>query len=158
MDESLRLPPKKPVGELIWVAGGEVDECSVSLRFFGDNLDPDIITKTLDIAPTISYRKGDILRGKTYDKIQSTGSWRYRTQRHTDISLEDLIEKLFDRLTNDIAVWQDLTSKLQADLFCGLWLKRWNRSIDFKPSILMKIAERGLKIGLDIYFESDEDK
>jgi hypothetical protein len=33
MDESLepplRLPPEKPVGEITWIAGAEIDECSV---------------------------------------------------------------------------------------------------------------------------------
>jgi Domain of unknown function (DUF4279) len=75
MDEILRLAPIAPVGELVWVAGGEVDECSVSLGFFGDDLDPDAITTILGICPTKSYRKGDIFRGKTFDRLQTSGNW-----------------------------------------------------------------------------------
>lgn len=156
IDKPLRLPPTKPVGELVWVAGGGVDECSVSLRFFGDDLNPDFITKNLDISPTISYRKGDIFRGKTYDRIQTTGSWHYRVSRCADLELEELIDRLFDLLTPDLEVWNELTTKFYADLFCGLWLKRSNGSIDFSPALMMRIAERGLRLDLDIYFEDNE--
>ncbi|WP_279432969.1 hypothetical protein [Nostoc sp. 106C] len=31
----LRLLPAKPVEELAWIAGGEVDECSVSFSYLG---------------------------------------------------------------------------------------------------------------------------
>jgi Domain of unknown function (DUF4279) len=159
MDEKLRLPPKEPVGELVWIAGGEIDECSVSLRFFGDDLDPDAITTILGICPTRSYRKGDIFRGKTFDRIQTIGSWRYHhTRRCADFNLEDQLNSLFDLLPADLQIWHELTTKFQSDLFCGLWLKRWNRELDLSPTILMRIAERGLSIRLDIYFEDDEDK
>lgn len=158
IDKPLRLPPTEPVGELVWVAGGGVDECSVALRFFGDDLDPDFITKKLGICPTISYRKGDIFRGKTCDRIENTGSWRYCVRRCENIDLEELINKLLDRIAPNLEIWRELTTKFQSDLFCGLWLKRYSGAIDFSPAIMMKIAERGLSIGLDIYFEDDEDK
>jgi Domain of unknown function (DUF4279) len=154
MDDLLRISTN-PVGELTWVAGGEVDECSVSLRFFGDDLDPDVMTTIMGVCPTISYRKGDIFRGKTYDKIQKTGSWRYRTQRVGDISLEEQMNNLFNLLPADLEVWREL-KKFDPDLFCGLWIKEWNRSLNLSSEILIRIAERGLRIGLDIYFDGDE--
>jgi Domain of unknown function (DUF4279) len=131
MDDKLRLPPQEPVGELVWVVGGEVDESSVSLRFFGDDLDPDVITIMLGISPTKSYRKGDVFRGKTFDRIQTIGSWRYHhTWRCKDFSLEDQLNSLFDLLPVDLDILRELTTKFQSDLFCGLWLKQWNRGLD----------------------------
>ena len=59
----MRIQPN-PIGELTWIAGGEIDECSVSLRFFGNDLDPNLMTTIMGIDPTISYRKGDIFHGK----------------------------------------------------------------------------------------------
>lgn len=157
MDETLRLPPQ-PVGELVWVAGGEVDECSVSLQFFGDDLDPDAITKILSIHPTKSCRKGDIFRGKVYDRIEQTGKWLYSVKRRKGISLEEQINKLFDQLPLAPEVWLELTTKFQANLFCGLWLKRWNCEFDLFPETLKKIAEKGLSIGFDVYFDPDKDE
>ena len=156
MDENLRLPPEEPVGEVVWVAaGGEVDECSVSLRFFGEDLDPNVITSILGIHPTKSCRKGDIFHGKVYDRIEKIGKWLYSIKPCAGVSLEDQINNLFDRLPADLEVWRELTTRFEADLFCGLWLKQWNRGLDFSPETLKRIAERGLSIGLDIYFDED---
>lgn len=160
MDESLepllRLPPEKPVGELIWVAGGEVDKCSVTLRFWGDDLVPDDITQLLGINPTKSYTKGDVSRGKVYDRIHKIGVWLYSLERCAGVSLEDRIDRLFNQLTANLSVWRELTTKFDADLFCGLWLKRWNRGLDLSQQMLQRISERGLSINLDIYVDYEE--
>jgi hypothetical protein len=48
--------------KIVYLAGGEVDKTPVSLRFFGDALDPDEISKLLDCRPTDSCRKGELLQ------------------------------------------------------------------------------------------------
>jgi hypothetical protein len=151
-----RLPPERPVGELVWVAGGSVDACAVALRFFGDDLEPDEITKLLGVPASKSYRKGDILRGEKYDIIQKTGSWRLQIEKCTDVELEDLINSLLDRLPSDPEIWKNLGQRFNADLFCGLWLEQWNRCMDFTPQTLVRIGERGLMLQLDIYTDRAE--
>ncbi|MBW4693580.1 MAG: DUF4279 domain-containing protein [Lyngbya sp. HA4199-MV5] len=158
LERPLRLPPQEPVGELVWVAGGEVDECSVSLRFFGEDLDPDEVTQALGITPTGSYKKGDIFRGKRSDIIRKTGSWRYSVKKCADVHLEDQITTLLGKLPSDLEVWRRLTETFEADLFCGLWLKRWNRGLDFAPETLQRIGERGLTLSLDIYSNCDDEE
>jgi hypothetical protein len=153
-DPPLRLPPTKPDGELVWIAGGAIDESSITLRFFGDDLVPDELTQLLGVEPSIAYRKGDIFRGKTYDRIYDIGSWRLRSER-SESDLEDKIDRLLDKLPSDLEIWHDLTRKFQVDLFCGLWMKRWNRCLDFKAATLHRMAERGLSIGLDIYVDDN---
>lgn len=152
MDEQLKLPSDKPVAELIWLAGGEVDESCYSLRFFGDDLNPDFITQVLGIQPTRSCRKSDIRRGKVYNIIEKTGSWRHSTKRNAEIDIEEQINQLFDKLPTSLDVWINLTNQFYADLFCGVFLKRWNRGLSFSPQTLMRISERGLLLNLDIYF------
>src|SRR5262249_3784361 len=75
MDEPLRLPPEKPVREALIHAGGDIDKCSVSLRLFGEDLDPGEVTKALGARPTDSCRNGDIFRGKIYDRVEKRGKW-----------------------------------------------------------------------------------
>jgi hypothetical protein len=147
-----RLPPTKPEGELVWVAGGAIDEASVSLRFFGDDLVPDELTQLLGVEPSIAYRKGDIFHGKRYDRVYDIGSWRLSVKR-SEMYLEEQINRLLDKLPPDLAIWNGLTSRFHADLFCGLWLKRWNRCLNFEAATLLRMGERGLSIGLDIYVD-----
>jgi hypothetical protein len=68
------LPPTKPSGDLAWVAGGVIDESSITLRFFGNDLIPDKLTQLLGVEPSIAYKKGDIFRGKESDRIYDIGS------------------------------------------------------------------------------------
>jgi len=137
---------------MVYLAGGEVDETSVSLRFSGDALDPDEISKLLNCQPTISYRKGDVLPDKRYRRVAQTGMWGLSGKKTGEISLEKQIFQLFSRLTDDLEIWLKLTSQYHSDLFCGLFMESWNRGIDFSPQLMAQISARGLTLDLDIYY------
>jgi hypothetical protein len=150
------LPPKEPVGELVFLCGGEVDEVSVSLRFFGDDLDPDTITSLLMCEPTTAYRKGDTITGTKYDRVAKTGAWMLNGKWNAQLKLEEQIHALFDRLSNAPEVWRQLTTRYDSDLFCGLSLHDWNRGLELSPEVMKRISERGIALNLDIYFTDDE--
>jgi len=151
-------PPNLENLEFVAEVGGEVDETSVGLRFFGDDLDPDELTQLLGHAPSRVFRRGDVYRGKRHDYVYKTGVWYLNVARSRQGSLENQIVSIFDQLTDDLAKWQALTQRYEADLFCGLWFENWNRELLFSPELMQSIAERGLYLHLDIYFELDEDE
>lgn len=138
------------------VAGGEVDESSVCLRFFGDDLNPDEITKKLGAAASTASRKGEVTQGKRGSRIEPRGKWLLSVEGEPGVPLEVLINRLLDGLTQDLGVWCELASRFQPDLYCGLHLANWNRGCGFSTKTLQRIAERGLELGLDIYFDGDE--
>ncbi|MBD2090253.1 DUF4279 domain-containing protein [Microcoleus sp. FACHB-1515] len=140
------------------VSSSGTDKCRVTLRFFGDRLDPNSITEVLGVQPTKSCRKGDIFHGKVRDRIEKTGKWIYRSDEWKAIHLEDQINQLLDRLPENLDVWHELTANFQADLFCGWSVKRSNPGIFFLPETLKRIVDRGLGFGLDIYFSPEEDE
>lgn len=150
-------PPKKPVGELTYWCGGEVDENSVTLRILSDELNPDLISHLLHCQPTRAQQKGDILPDKKYHRTAKFGLWRLTIDRTNEQNLQEQINSLFLRLTDDISVWQQITATAHAELFCGLWLKTWNREFDISPNLLMQIARRNLTLRFDVYFDGDED-
>jgi len=41
------------------------------------------------------------------------------------------------------------------DVFCGLLLDGWNRGFELSPDLLIKLANRNLRIGFDIYAPVD---
>ena len=49
-----------------------------------------------------------------------------------------------------------LTRRFKVDLFCGLQMEEWNRGLSFSPETLRRVAERGLELGLDIYYVEDD--
>lgn len=161
MNESLKslltLPTEKSVEKPIWIEGSEIEKCSVSLQFLGEDLIPDEVTRLLGIKPTRSYKKGDVFPSKAHEQIRKVGLWLYSVNRCAGVSLENQINALFDLLPVDLDVWRELTTRFEADLFCGLQLEALNHGLDFSQQTLQRINERGLSIGLDLYFDDEKD-
>jgi hypothetical protein len=149
-------PRKRPslTGPIV-TAGGEIDTTSVTLRFFGDDLDPDDLSRILGAEPTLSRRKGEVIPDRD-GRVAETGSWLLSSEQQSSTPLEEQIDNLFQRLTDDIEVWRQLSSAYRGDLFCGLWLESWNRGLELSPEALQRIAARGLRVGFDIYYVEDK--
>ena len=131
---------------------------TASLRFFGDDLDPDELTKLLGCPPTKSESKGEEIVGKGtgQKRIARSGGWRLSAERREPGDLDNQISEILNQLTDDINIWQNLTSRYRADIFCGMFMKEGNEGISLSSETLQRLAERGLTIDFDIY-DSSED-
>jgi hypothetical protein len=142
-------PPEGAPEGTAWF-GGPVDEASVTLRLFGDDLDPTEITRLLGVEPSEAARTGESVTRANGTYTARQGFWRLRSgRRETDIA--DQLLTLLARLTDDLSVWRALTSRYRADLFCGLFLSVPNRGIELSPELLGQISARHLTLGFDIY-------
>jgi hypothetical protein len=130
----------------------QLHQTAATLRFFGEALDPDEITALLGKPPTRSCRKGDerSLHGGATSR-EPRGSWIRTVRRLSPGDLDAQIDNLLSDLTQDIAVWQALSERFQADLFCGLFLREGNEGLPVSPETLLALGMRGLKLDLDIY-------
>ena len=131
-------------------AQDERDKYSVSLRFFGDDLDPDEVSRLLGSPPTDSARRGDLVQLRTRSFTAPSGSWRLSTEQSTD-DIETQLVAMFGRLTDDLSVWQSLTTRFDADLFCGVFLVWQGHGFDMSPRLHRLLADRNLLIVFDIY-------
>ncbi len=131
---------------------------AASLRFFGDDLDPDELTLLLGHQPTNSERKGQEIVSKITGKKRTarSGGWRLSAERREPGDLDAQISEVLGQLTDDMSIWQDLTSRFRADVFCGLFMEEGNEGISLSNETLQRLAERGLTIDFDIYDSSDE--
>jgi hypothetical protein len=77
--------------------------------------------------------------------------WRVSAQELQGADLDAQISEILARLTSDLSVWQQLSSKYQVDLFCGLFLERPNRGVSLSPETMAQLSARGISIGFDIY-------
>jgi hypothetical protein len=126
-----------------------LNRSEASLRFFGDDLDPDLITRMLGKEPTRSIRKGEPRLPSRI--IALTGSWSLKTESCEPGNLDHQIREIFQSLTPDLDVWAALTSKYKVDLFCGLLMKEWNEAECISAESLYLLGSRSIPIGLDIY-------
>ena len=136
----------------------ELHESAASLRFFGDDLDPEEVTRLLGQQPTVGARKGGIWHtSRGAEKRAHRGQWRLQCEQRSPGDLDGQIAELFATLTTDLAIWNDLCRRFQADVFCGLFLNEFNEGISLSHETLTAVGSRGLILDLDIYRKDDKD-
>jgi len=146
----------EPVGEIIWI-GGEIGRIQVSLRVFGDDLDPASVSALLDAHPTKSYRKGEVIPGVRTHRIALTGMWILQGDEQGDSTLEERIHRLLDRVSAASDSWTAL-APYRKNVFCGLYLNAWNQGCSLSSKLLERLGERGLTLDLDIYGNGETDE
>ena len=116
-----------------------------------------MVTALMGTNPSTACRKGDLTRLKVTTRVEHQGKWLLGIKHRTGISLDTVINELLDRVTNDLSVWGELVARYRVDLFCGLQMEAWNRGLSFTPMTLRRIADRGIELGLDIYYVADDE-
>ncbi|MEB2843242.1 DUF4279 domain-containing protein [Rhizobiales bacterium RZME27] len=128
------------------------------LRFFGDDLDPDQISKVLGVAATNAYRKGDVMpSGKGKKSVAETGTWQLEADEEFSGELPEQIASLFAALTDDLTVWKDLSARFDGDVLMGLFMAEANEGFSLDPALLGAIAARGLVLEFDVYASEEDD-
>jgi hypothetical protein len=145
---SRRQPPSGAPEGTVWF-GGPVDRFRIALRVYHEDLVPEEVTLLLQCQPTTAEAKG--ARGRFPPK----GRWLFEIQSKDlgDVDIEDGLKILFERLPADLKVWEALTTKYKVDIFCGLFLQAENRGFGLSAEMSKMLADRGIEIGFDIYFD-----
>ena len=127
----------------------------VSLRVFGDGLEPEEVSALLGRPPTRQHRKGDKRNGDgtggSADAVEPTGAWILDSSLSEKDEIEEHIEALLGPLSNDMDEWSSLMDNFSASIHCGVFLDRYNEGFELSPRVAQALAERGLVIAFDIY-------
>lgn len=131
---------------------------ALSVRVFGDDLDPDEISCLLGAVPTTSRRKGEVRKTpKGGEVIARKGSWSLKAKDRSPGDLSAQIVDVLSRLTNDLSVWVALRKRYDCDVFCGIFMEEDNEGEMITDKAMAMMSERGLKLQLDIYARFRED-
>jgi hypothetical protein len=122
----------------------------VSLRVFGDSLEPEEVSALLGREPTRCHRKGDKIdpNGRS---VEPTGAWILDSGLSEKAEIEDHVEALLAPVSNDSDEWASLTSRFSASILCSAFLDQYNEGFELSPRLAQSLAERGLVIAFDIY-------
>ena len=132
-------------------------ETAVSLGFFGDDLDPDEISRLLGGIPTVGVRKGGVWKtSRGFEKVAKSGSWRIKAERSNPGDLDGQITDILARLSSDLTTWKDLSRRFEGRLFCGLFMENTNDGLRLEAPTIAAIGDRGLALDLDIYAPDDD--
>lgn len=133
-------------------------ETTMTLRFFGDDLDPDDVTARLRCSPTYGSKKDGLWITKAgTEKVARTGFWRLVSENRTPGDLNAQISELLANCTDDLSEWAELTARFDASVFCGIFMLESNEGTDLSPAILESLGLRNLRLSLDIYDPTPSD-
>jgi hypothetical protein len=135
----------------------QLQKSAVTLRIMGDDLIPDEVTKLLGASPTHAETKGDKIFGKKtgHVRIAKTGIWRLCAGDREPEDMDGQIREILSQLPDNLSVWQSITKKYDAELFCGLFMRVSNEGLTISSQSLAALRMRGIEMGLDIYAGDD---
>ena len=131
---------------------------TASLRVFGDDLDPDAISRALGHEPTQSYRRGDLISPGRRPEERKCGMWLLAVPDAEPEAFEEQIEALLSKLTDDLKVWRNLTEHWQVDLYCGFFMDTSNQGFTLSTRTMSLVTARGIEIGFAAYSPSPEEE
>jgi hypothetical protein len=151
-----RKPPSGAPEGTVWF-GGPVDRFRITLRIYGEELDPDDVSKLLSCAPTRAERKGvPISTPSGSTRTPKKGRWSLTLDSRDcgeNVDVEDAVRMLLARLPSDPELWASLTSTYTVDIYCGLFLESCNRGFAISPDVSKLLSDRRVEIGFDVYFD-----
>lgn len=136
--------------------GGSFNRAFFLLELFGDDLDPESVSKAMGIAPTKSYRKDDERpKGSQYYR---TGGWVLDSG---EIGLTDddagdkRLQEWLSTLPDNATLWEAM-QKYEPRIRLVLYTDQMNAEFKLRPLAANELSCRGLTLLIDPYLELDE--
>jgi hypothetical protein len=129
-----------------------VPRVGLYFRFYGENFDPDEVTRRLGIEPTNSFRPGDPLTKSGHGERRSPG-WIMHVGRST-FEIDDVLPEFRQRLDVSPHTVRKLCSDLNLNLviICGVGLGGAEAApgLYFPTEFLKWVTEMGADLNVDI--------
>jgi len=77
--------------------------------------------------------------------------WLLEAKDREPENLDEQVQDLLSRLTQQPDVWENLSRRFEIDLYCGLFMDEANEGLSLSHATLRALADRHIEIGLDIY-------
>lgn len=145
-----RTPPVGAPEGTVWF-GGPVDRWKVSLRLFGEDLDPDRISALLGCEPTSAARRDDPFPKK--------GRWILQIDSRDCGENDDVdegVKMLLSRVPSDPDLWAALARTYSVNVYCGIFIATANRGFGISAEVSKLLSDRGLEIRFDLYYDPQE--
>jgi hypothetical protein len=145
-----------------WITiGGPIQSAKASLSIYGEDLDPDEITRIVGLAPTHSHRRGQPVRPRC--PPARMGAWLYKVDSETpDEAADDthdladlVLGRLLDRLPSDPALWARLAQQYQMRIFFCILLVGYNKGFGLSARNIQRAAVLGVPLDFDLYADDN---
>jgi len=127
-----------------------------TLRVYGREMDPAIITEALGVKPSSTQRRGDRVGAKNREREIQVDGW-FLTSRGSFESPDMVghIAWLLDHVAGSLPRLQDLSEVTLVNLFCCWHVSEWNEGCRIESSMLLELGRLGVSLDFDIYGASN---
>ncbi|MBD2447943.1 DUF4279 domain-containing protein [Nostoc sp. FACHB-152] len=143
--------------EDVLIFGGSVDKTSVCLAVYGEELNPDEISKILSCQPTKAHHRGVRQDSNSKYTPYKSGAWLLNVKRYAPITADELIIDLLSRVPTNSRLWQELSAIYDVQVRIGIHMKGWNKGFNLQGQTVQRISELGASMVFDIYAYGDEE-
>ena len=129
------------------------------LRIMSDALDPDAITETLGIQPTMTQRAGDPRPSRPDRVYKSSGWWISTEGLLTSLDARDHLDWILAKLVGCDASFERLHSERYLIDVCVRWdSKSGEGGPTISPVQMKRLAELQIELWFDVYLDEEDEE
>lgn len=129
----------------------------LALRITGKALQPDELSKLLNMQPTRSQTTGQVFKSPSgKERVAKFGMWLLDAEDEGFSDLDAKIIEFANRLPKDSEVWKEVRAGNEVDFYCGFFMGESNDMLYLSSEAVLAIGSFGASITLDTYDTSGE--
>jgi len=157
LESNCRFEADGDVGTITIPLNCEPVRVRVTLTIFNDTMDPDQITQLLDLRPTRSYLKGEIVAPSSVPRTKSLWSLSSITLE-SESNVNAHLLYLLGQLVNKEGILKQLQDQgYKINLVCRLGIAHWNTCYKLDCDTISRLACLKIPILFDIFDEQSDD-
>jgi Domain of unknown function (DUF4279) len=132
----------------------EMAKFSAALRVTGDDLDPEVVSRLLNLEPDQYHRKGDPNVGRSGRRYGDfvEGLWLKKSTVEETHSLDEHLNDIASKLQGRETALQELEKRgWQSDIFIGVFGVGDNDVFRIAPQTQKRLAALSLELTFDVY-------
>jgi hypothetical protein len=133
-------------------------EISAAFTLTGPDLDPEHVTHKTGLAPSKTWRAGDLIQKPATIRYEHSG-WRLKSQLPPSAGIEEHIRWLIERLAPSWEALKELGGRYRSEFSCTVYSYGGDRpAIHFASDVLTRAADLSAAIDVDLYVMSERRK
>lgn len=125
------------------------NECYAYFTVVG-SFDPEQVTRRVGLAPTTSWRKGDLNPRPPLERTFSR--WNLRSRLGDTVPLELHVKDVLDQLDTNPAAFREVSVELEGTMELVAYFYRDYPGISFEHDLIERMADYSLGMDCDFYY------
>jgi hypothetical protein len=137
---------------------GLINRCKAALRFFGEDLIPEEMSRLLGHFPSKAWMKGyQYTTSSGGTVLRKTGAWILDADPSETGDFDGQVSQLLAQVPIGTDVWLSLANQFEIDLYCGWFMQGTNEGVVISPKSLLLLGERNIALSVEIYASLDDE-